>query len=109
MGIIYAILAALCWGIATVMSKGALVALSPILLLFIQLVASVVFLWVIVSFIKINYPSWKNILKFGSLGFLEPFAAYFLGLIGLSTIEASQATLIQATEAMMIVMLSVVF
>ena len=35
-----------CWGSATVMSKGALIAISPRMLLSLQLLASVAFPWV---------------------------------------------------------------
>jgi len=44
-----------------------------------------------------------------ALGLLEPGLAYFLGLVGLAWVPASTASLIQATEALMIAMLCVIF
>lgn len=43
-----------------------------------------------------------------ALGLLEPWLAFFLGLVGLAVTRASNATLIQATEAIMIIIASAV-
>ncbi|WP_204315688.1 EamA family transporter, partial [Stenotrophomonas maltophilia] len=47
-GIGAAMLAALCWGTATVMSKSVLADVSPVSLLVLQLVGSVAVLWLVV-------------------------------------------------------------
>ena len=113
-GPVLATLAALCWGAATVMSKSALDSFPPIFLLVLQLIASVVFLWVYIVIRNVvrNAPmpklAFADVAKFASLGFLEPGLAYLLGLIGLSVTGASNAVLIQATEAIMIIAVSAV-
>ena len=109
-GAMLATLAAFCWGIGTVMSKDVLASFSPIFLLALQLVASVVFLWGLIFLRRIPAPTVSRMLfvKIASLGLLEPWLAYFLGLIGLAVTRASNATLIQATEAIMIIAVSAV-
>lgn len=107
-GVVLAILAALCWGIATVMSKSVLDSFSPVFLLVVQLITSVVSLW---AFILIRQrPVARLVLadvaKFASLGLLEPGLAYLFSLTGLAETDASSATLIQATEAIMIIIVS---
>ncbi|POC98363.1 hypothetical protein BKM16_26600 [Pseudomonas amygdali pv. morsprunorum] len=87
------------------MSKGALEGFSPVLLLNVQLVSSLVFLWGIIIVLRIDKNSSADIRKVAYLGFLEPGIAYFLGLIGLTWIAAGTASLIQATEALMIAFL----
>ncbi len=108
-GIVFALLSVLCWGSATVMSKALLDDFPPALLLIVQLIASVGFLWVVHLFRRPKPLPFKTITKFAWLGLLEPAAAYYLGLIGLNAIDASIATLVQATESIMIVFLSVLF
>ena len=107
-GVVFATLAALCWGVATVMSKGALASFPPVFLLVVQLIASVVLLWIYI-FIRhapIPRPAFGDLVKFSSLGLLEPGLAYLLTLIGLADTQASNATLIYATEAIMIIIIS---
>ena len=106
-GLASAFWAAFCWGTATVMSKGALREFAPVTLLCIQLTSSVIFLWAIVLWRKQPKVGRNNIMKFAWLGLLEPGLAYFLGLWGLEKTEASIATLIQSSEAMMIIVVSV--
>jgi len=50
----------------------------------------------------------REIAAFASLGILEPGIAYLLGLIGLVHVDAIDAVIIQASESMMIVLLSIV-
>ncbi len=108
-GVAFALLSVLCWGSATVMSKALLGDFHPTSLLMVQLIASVGFLWSVHLFRRPKSLPFKIITKFAWLGLLEPATAYFLGLIGLDAIDASIATLVQATESMMIVFLSVLF
>ena len=71
-GTLFAVLAALSWGMATVMSKGALAAFAPIFLLVVQLAASVVCLWVTVyARQKPGRPlAFRTVVRFASLGLL---------------------------------------
>jgi drug/metabolite transporter (DMT)-like permease len=107
-GAVAAVFAALCWGLATVMSKAALAAVSPVLLLVLQLGASVAILWSIVWVCRIPLVNVSQISRFAWLGLLEPGLAYLLGLIGLTDMNAGVATLIQSTEAIMIVIVSAI-
>lgn len=105
-GVAAAILASFCWGSATVMSKYALDEVSPVILLFLQLSASTIFLWLIILLMRIKVPQLIMLAPIAVLGLLEPGLAYLLGLIGLTDVGAGAATLIQASEAIMIVILS---
>ena len=106
LGVILALLSALCWGAATVMSKGALAGFPPLALLTIQLGASVVFLWTSLILRGVRLPRWREAWRFAWLGLLEPGLAYFFGLIGLSATGAGSATLISASESVMIAALA---
>jgi len=107
-GTVFAVLAALSWGMATVMSKGALEGFAPIFLLVLQLAASVVCLWALVYTKKTPARpiAFRTVARFASLGLLEPGLAYLLDLIGLEHTQASTATLILSTESVMIIALS---
>lgn len=106
MGVAAATLASFCWGSATVMSKYALEDVSPVALLTLQLTASTAFLWLVVWFLRIKVPHLWALAPIAILGLLEPGLAYLLGLIGLTDVGAGSATLIQASEAIMIIILS---
>lgn len=101
-------LAALCWGTATVMSKSVLADVSPVSLLVLQLAGSVAMLWLVVWGQRTASGRWREIMRYAWLGLLEPGLAYLLGLIGLTDMKAGAATLIQSSEAIMIVVASVV-
>ena len=105
-GVLSATLAALCWGIALVMSKGVLESFSPILLLLIQLASSVLFIWGVVFLNGIEVPDIRNLRKVSALGLLEPFITYILVLIGLTYARASDAALLQSLESIFIVILA---
>lgn len=104
----FAILAALCRGTATVMSKSALTAFAPIFLLMVQLLASVVCLWVLVFVrrARVQRVLFGTMVKFAALGLLEPGLTYLLALLGLEHTTASTASLIGSSEAMMILAFS---
>lgn len=106
MGVAAAILASFCWGSATVMSKHALDDVSPVSLLALQLAASTVFLWLVILILRIKVPRLMLLAPIAVLGLLEPGLAYLLGLIGLTDIGAGSATLIFASEAILIVVVS---
>jgi drug/metabolite transporter (DMT)-like permease len=105
-GAMLAMLAALCWGMATVMSKGALSGFPPLALLTIQLAASVIVLWIALMLRGVSLPGWREGWRFAWLGLLEPGLAYLFALIGLSATGAGSATLIGATESVMIAALA---
>jgi len=103
-----AMFAALCWGAATVMSKSALTAFAPFFLLVVQLLASVLCLWGVVYLRKarVQRLPFVTMIKFASLGLLEPGLTYLLALAGLAHTRASTASLIGSSESMMIIGLS---
>ena len=98
--------AALCWGFATVMSKGALAAFPPVPLLCVQLAASAALLWGLVLIRRRRLASIRGALRLAWLGLLEPGFAYLFGLSGLADMEAGPAAVIQASESIMIILLS---
>ncbi|HEY9800303.1 MAG TPA: DMT family transporter [Leptolyngbyaceae cyanobacterium] len=113
--ILLMILSAVCWGLGTVMSKGVLAYFPPLMVLVTQLTSSVAFLWTIAL---IQQP-WQsvyrsrlspvNLLRLGFPGLLEPGLSYILGLIGLTMTTASSASLISATEPVMVLALAWMF
>jgi drug/metabolite transporter (DMT)-like permease len=104
--VLAATLSALCWGSATVMSKGALGQIPPIMLLAIQLTGSLVFLWTILLARGVRAGALRDALRIAWLGLLEPGLAFVLGLVGLAETQAGNATLIASSEAIMIAALS---
>lgn len=105
-GAVDATLAALCWGVATVMSKAALGDFAPVPLLVVQLAVSVACLWFVIWRRRPGSGTRGAALRVAWLGLLEPGLAYMLGLWGLAGAGAAEATLIQSSEALMIVLLS---
>ncbi len=105
-GVAYAVLASLCWGAATVLSKLALADIQPVLLLVLQLLASVAALWVIIFIRRIPVDPMGQFRQVALLGVLEPGLAFLLTLIGLTDLRAGAASLIQSTESIMIVVVS---
>lgn len=89
-----------------VMSKGALDSFYPVTLLIIQLMASVIFLWCVVAFRKKPVPSTRVLARLSLLGLLEPCLTYLLVLIGLTFTGATEASLLQSLESIMIVVLA---
>lgn len=108
-GVIAAASAAMCWGSATVFSKMLLHDVNPSALLLLQLTASVFVLWSCVGWTaRGGVPASGDRWSYAWLGALEPALAYFLGLSGLVRTKASGATLIQATESIMIIAVTAV-
>lgn len=100
------VLAAACWGSATVMTKGILERIPPFALLSLQLSSSIAFLWLCVwltrTRVQLNAKMWHA----ASTGLLEPGMAYALGVPGLALTTASSASVIAATEPAIIVLLA---
>jgi drug/metabolite transporter (DMT)-like permease len=99
-------LAAACWGLGTVLSKALLHQFLPLLLLVVQLVGSLLFLWTVTAMRQQLPPLHWRVLKLGLTGLLEPGLTYVLGMIGLTMTTASSATLIGASEPIWVVLLA---
>lgn len=97
------VLAAACWGFALVMTKGALKYIPPLTLLVVQLIASNVFLWIVLAARRLPLPPHRKVLKLGITGVLEPGLTYTFAVVGLTHTTASSAALIGATETIMII------
>lgn len=105
-GMVWAALATVCWGSAIVMSKDALQVLPSDTLLVVQLLASTVFVWTVLLCRRTPRLPWRTSVKIGALGWLEPGLAYFFSLAGLASTRAGIASLLQATEAFMVMALA---
>jgi drug/metabolite transporter (DMT)-like permease len=90
------------WGVATVLNKALLSAISPTLLLLIQLLASVMALWAAIIWLKKALPKGRILLPAIALGVLNPGIAYTFNLMGLGRIPASVTSLLWATEPFLI-------
>jgi drug/metabolite transporter (DMT)-like permease len=104
--IVSMILAAACWGLATVMSKGILEHIAPLTLLVVQLVTSISFLWAVIVVQQRRYQIDKQLLQLALIGLLNPGLAYTLGLSGLALSTASMATVLWAIEPVVILLLA---
>jgi drug/metabolite transporter (DMT)-like permease len=101
-------LAAVCWGLGTVVSKAALAEIPAVSLLAIQLASSLVVLVLLMRREGIPLRGGTPALL-GRLGILNPGLAYALGLLGLMSITASVSVLLWAIEPLMIVVLAAAF
>jgi drug/metabolite transporter (DMT)-like permease len=97
------ILAAACWGFATVMSKGLLTYFSPLTLFVIQLTASVVCLWTVLGVKRVRIPSNRLVFLSAFIGVLSPGLADGLSLVGLTMTTASMSTLIWDFQPIIII------
>lgn len=102
------VLAAVCWGTGTVISKAALDEVPPLTLLPIQLGASVAILGILMRRQGVSFRRGGSPLL-GRLGLLNPGLAYALSLIGLTMITASLSVLLWALEPLMIMALAAWF
>ena len=105
-GVGAALSATLCWGVAIVMSKGALNDFPPITLLVFQLLSSVIFLWCVVCLRRRACPALSDVVRFSWLGLLEPFLTYLFVLTGMTYSGASEASVLQSLESIMIVLIA---
>ena len=99
------ILAAICWGLGTVVSKAALSEVPPVSLLAVQLASSVAVLALLMRAHGVPLRGDTPALL-ARLGILNPGLAYALGLLGLMTITASMSVLLWALEPVMILVLA---
>jgi drug/metabolite transporter (DMT)-like permease len=100
-------LAAICWGVGTVISKAALAEFPPLSLLSIQLASSLAVLIVLMRRRGIDLRGEGPVLL-GRLGLLNPGTAYALSLLGLVTISASLSVILWALEPLMILFLAAI-
>jgi EamA-like transporter family len=82
--IIALVLAAACWGAATIITKHVLTNIPPLTLLVLQLTISVSFLWMIVFAQRLPLPQRRDIVRLGGIGIRNPGLAYTFGLIGVT-------------------------
>lgn len=99
-------LAAASWGLGTVISKWALEEIPPLVLLPIQLAASLVVLALLLRQRGLRFGVGHAAPLLGRLGILNPGLAYALSLIGLVSISASLSVLLWALEPLMILVLA---
>jgi drug/metabolite transporter (DMT)-like permease len=96
------VLAAACWGGATVITKHVLTDILPLMLLVLQLTISVCFLWTLILVQRLRLPRRGDILRLGGIGLLNPGLAYTFGLLGLTRTTASMSALLWAAEPILI-------
>ena len=107
--IVYTVISAACWGLTIAMNKLALNYIPPLHLLVIQLASSITFLWIAAYFFNsYSLLNWQTI-KYSITGILEPGLAYMFSALGLVMTTASNASLINATEPIIIILMSYVF
>ncbi len=104
-GTVAVVAATASWGIATVMTKHALGAISPFFLLAFQLGLSVLVLWTVVWRRNLQ-PKWSQLRRISLPGLLNPGLAYALAFLGLASTTASMSTLLWATEPILIILLA---
>jgi drug/metabolite transporter (DMT)-like permease len=96
---------AACWGLAMVMTKGALAQVPPFTLLAIQLGASVGFLWA-AAVTGARIPLGRRARRAAATGLLEPGLAYGVGVPGVALTTASNASVIGPAESAFILPLA---
>lgn len=102
------ILAAASWGLGTVVSKRAVEEIPPLVLLAVQLVASLAALAVLMRGRRLRLVDPSMPSSLARLGLLNPGAAYALSLLGLTQIAASLSVLLWTAEPILIVALAAV-
>lgn len=100
------IAASAAWGIGTVISKRAVEEIPPLVLLPIQLTASLAVLTVLLVASRLPFRDPSAPAALERLGILNPGLSYALGLLGLVSITASLAVLLWALEPLLILLLA---
>jgi len=100
------ILAAASWGLGTVISKHAVEEIPPLVLLTVQLAASVLALTVLLRVRRIPLVDRSMPSALARLGVLNPGIAYTLSLLGLTQITASLSVLLWTAEPILVVLLA---
>jgi probable blue pigment (indigoidine) exporter len=102
----FLVAAAASWGLGAVLSKHALEGYPASVLLPLQLLCSAVTLGAVMVVTRQPVRSIGQPARLAALGVLNPGVAYALGLIGLSSINASTSVVIWATEPVIIVVMA---
>ncbi len=100
------ILAAVCWGFGTVVSKRAVAEIPALSLLPIQLGSSLLLLAILMRARGEPFRDASASPILGRLGVLNPGLAYALSLLGLATITASLSVMLWALEPLLILVLA---
>lgn len=100
------VLAAICWGFGTVMTKNVLTDVPPLTLLVVQLAASLAFLWTLVAVRRPQLRWNRPTVWFSLAGVLNPGWAYTFGLLGLAYTTATMSALLWAAEPILILALA---
>lgn len=95
---------AFCWGVGMTLAKLALSEISATTLLVIQLLSSVLFLYIVCYLKERKLPLSLSSLKQGKAGIFEPALAYMVGTLGLSLTTATNASLIGSTEVILTIL-----
>jgi drug/metabolite transporter (DMT)-like permease len=98
--------AAACWGLATVLSKYVLNTLPPLTTLSLQLCGSISFLWLMVLVQRVRVAPGREGWLAAACGLFEPGLAYVVVLAGLAMTSAADASLIGATEPLLVALLA---
>lgn len=104
--VIMLVLASACWGLGTVLTKSVLTNVPPLDLLVIQLLASVLFLWMAVFLQRMPVTFNRHLARSAMVGLINPGLAYTFGLLGLALTTVSNSTLIWAAEPPVILFLA---
>lgn len=104
----FLVAAAASWGFATVVSKSALSAFHPLVLLVVQLTASAAFLGIAVGARRERPANSPTTRKLALLGLLNPGLSYALSVAGLTMISASLSVLLWAAEPLLILLTAAV-
>src|SRR5215207_2165670 len=97
------VLAAARWGFGAVMSKYAIDQVPPLTLLVVQLVVSVVLLWIAVAVQGTPSRGSRDSIRLGLIGVLNPGLAHTFSLLGLTQSTASMSALLWAAEPILII------
>lgn len=106
LGLVYAGLAPVCWGSMVPISKAALGSLPPVLFLTIALIVSSSLFWVAALRRQPSGQEWRTALCTSWLGLLEPGLAYLFGVFGLAETASTTASLIGASESILVIALA---
>ena len=100
------VLASALWAGGTIIAKQLLTSIPPVTLLVIQLVPSVLVLWILVVVRGVPPFSTRTALPIALIGLLNPGLSYTLSMLGLAHTSARVATLLWAAEPALIVVMA---
>ena len=98
--------ASFCWGTGSVLTASLVSKATPVMLLFVQLLGSNIFLWALVLSLRIKVPRSRDMALVGSMGVIEPGLTYLCSIAGLQRLSASASSLIFATEPLIVALLA---